>query len=68
MDEERFNISLRGLLKHFGVTAQREVEKAVDAAQRSGALAGRSTLKARAVMIIEGLDTEIAVEGQIELA
>ena len=39
-----------------------------DAAQRSGALAGRSTLKARAVMIIEGLDTEIAVEGQIELA
>jgi hypothetical protein len=56
------------LLKHFGVTAQREVEKAVDAAQRSGALAGRSTLQARAVMIVEGLDAEIAVEGQIELA
>ena len=31
MDEERFNISLRKLLKHFGVTAQREVEKAVQA-------------------------------------
>ena len=29
MDEERFNISLRKLLKQFGVTAQREVEKAV---------------------------------------
>ena len=68
MDEERFNISLRKLLKHFGVTAQREVEKAVDAAQRSGALAGRSTLQARAVMIVEGLDTEIEVQGQIELA
>jgi hypothetical protein len=68
MDEERFNISLRKLLKHFGVTAQREVEKAVDAAQRSGALAGRGALNARAVMIVEGLDTEIAVEGKIELA
>jgi hypothetical protein len=68
MDEERFNISLRKLLKHFGVTAQREVEKVVDAAQRSGALAGRTALKARAVMIVEGFETEIAVEGQIDLA
>jgi hypothetical protein len=67
MDEERFNLSLRKLLKQFGVTAQREVEKAVDAAQRSGVLAGRSTLKARTVMTIEGLDAEIAVEGQIDL-
>jgi hypothetical protein len=67
MDEERFNLSLRKLLKQFGVTAQREVEKAVDAAQRSGALAGQSTLKARTVMTIEGLDAEIAVEGQIDL-
>jgi hypothetical protein len=67
MDEERFNLSLRKLLKQFGVTAQREVEKAVDDAQRSGALAGRRTLKARTVMSVEGLDAEIAVEGQIDL-
>jgi hypothetical protein len=37
-------------------------------AQRSGTLAGRSSLKARAVMTVEGLDAEIAVEGQIDLA
>ena len=42
MDEERFNISLRRLLKQFGTTAQREIEKAVYAAQQSGALASRS--------------------------
>src|SRR4051812_173182 len=38
MDEERFNQSLRKLLKQFGVTAQREVEQAVRAALESGAL------------------------------
>jgi hypothetical protein len=68
MDEERFNISLRKLLKQFGVTAQREVEKAVDTALKSGSLAGRETLVARATMVVEGLETDIVVEGKIDLA
>jgi hypothetical protein len=68
MDEERFNISLRKLLKHFGVTAQREVEKAVQAALDSGKLTGLEVLQARIDMKVEGLPTDIAVEGQIELA
>jgi hypothetical protein len=68
MDEERFNLSLRKLLKQFGVTAQREVEKAVYAGLESGALKGRESLPARATMVIEGLPTEIVVEGRIDLA
>ena len=68
MDEERFNISLRKLLKHLGVTAQREVERAVQAALESGKLTGREVLQARIDMKLEGLPTDIAVEGQIELA
>jgi hypothetical protein len=68
MDEERFNISLRKLLKQFGVTAQREVEKAVQAALRSSALTGRETLQARITMVIDGLPTDISIEGPIELA
>ena len=68
MDEERFNISLRKLLKQFGVTAQREVEKAVQAALESGKLSGREVLQARIVMKVEGLPTDIVVEGRIELA
>lgn len=68
MDEERFNLSLRSLLKHFGVTAQREVEKAVQAALESGQLTGREVLQARIDMKVEGLPTEIAVEGRVELA
>lgn len=68
MDEERFNISLRKLLKQFGVTAQREIEKAVDAGRASGALAGHRELRARATMVVEGLPGEIVVEGPIELS
>lgn len=68
MDEERFNLSLRKLLKQFGVTAQREVEKAVDAARSSGSLGSRTALRARATMVVDGLPTEIVVEGEIELA
>ena len=67
MDEERFNISLRKLLKHFGVTAQREIEKAVDTALKSGSLAGRDALTARATMVVDGLQTDIVVEGKIDL-
>jgi hypothetical protein len=68
MDEERFNISLRRLLKQFGVTAQREVEKAVQASLAAGALNGREILQARISMVVEGLPTDISVEGPIELA
>jgi hypothetical protein len=68
MDEERFNISLRRLLKQFGVSAQREVEKTVQAGLASGALTGREVFQARIHMVIEGLPTDISVEGPIELA
>jgi hypothetical protein len=67
MDEEHFNLSLRRLLKQFGITAQREVEKAVDEGLKSGALAGRDALVARATMVVDGLKTDIVVEGKIEL-
>jgi Family of unknown function (DUF6494) len=67
MDEERFNISLRKLLKQFGLTAQREVEKAVDDALKAGSLAGRQALTARATMVVDGLPTDIVVEGKLDL-
>ncbi|HEX5385831.1 MAG TPA: DUF6494 family protein [Gemmatimonadales bacterium] len=67
MNEEAFNLSLRKLLKQFGVTAQREVERAVDAGIKSGAIRGIESLPARATMTIAGLDAEIVVEGRINL-
>jgi hypothetical protein len=67
MDEERFNQSLRKLLKEFGITAQREVEKAVWAALESGTLRGGQALNSRVTMTVEGLPAPIQVDGRIEL-
>lgn len=67
MNEDVFNLDLRRFLKQFGVTAQREVERAVNAALGSGLLKGTETLKARAVLEIEGLGTAASVEGEIAL-
>ena len=67
MDEERFNQSLRELLKRFGITAQREVERAVRAALEQGTLRGNEALTARATMTVDGLGDPIQVDGRIEL-
>ena len=50
MNEERFNLDTRRFLKHFGVTAQREIEKAVAAAIAEGKLKGTETIRASAVL------------------
>jgi hypothetical protein len=67
MNEEAFNRSLRQLLKRFGVTAQREVEKQVDTALRGGALAGRHALPARITLEVTGAGAPVVVEGEITL-
>ena len=46
MDEDRFNQDVRKFL-HFGVTAQRAIEKAVAAGISDGRLKGSETVKAR---------------------
>ena len=68
MNEAAFNLSVRKFLKHFGVSAQREIEKSVDAALAAGKLKGTETLKARARLEIHGLPTSLVVEQDITLA
>lgn len=68
MNEEALNLSVRKFLKNFGVSAQREIEKSVDAAIRAGKLKGSETLKARARLEIQGLSTNLVVEQDITLA
>jgi hypothetical protein len=68
MDEDLFNRELRKFLKRFGVTAQREVEKAVYGAIEVGTLSGTETLAVHATLIIDGLRTEMRVDGKIALA
>jgi len=67
MNDELFNLELRKFLKGFGVTAQRAIEHAVAAARAGGTLKGNETLRARAVLSIEGLGTVATVEDAIRL-
>jgi hypothetical protein len=67
MNEKKFNLSLRQFLKGFGITGQREIEKAVDAALQNGVIKGTETLRARATLEIDGLPLKQVVEGDIEL-
>ncbi len=67
MHDETFNLEIRKFLKVFGITAQREIERAVAAARASGRLKGDETLKTRAVLTIEGLGTLATIDGDIRL-
>jgi hypothetical protein len=68
VDEEIFNRELRKFLKHFGVTAQREIEKAVGAALERGTLKGSEVLTTRATLRIPGVLEELRIDGEIALA
>lgn len=67
MNEEAFNISIRKFLKHFGVTAQREMERAVRAAIEDGTLRGTETLPVRATLVVEGVVHDFHVDGELAL-
>lgn len=67
MDPDVFNLELRKFLKRFGVTAQREIESAVESALASGALRGTEVLPVRATLTIPGVLKEFPVDGEISL-
>lgn len=67
MNEDAFNTSIRRFLKTLGVTAQREIEKAVRQALADGRIKGNEKLSAKATVTIGSLTLTHAVEGTIEL-
>ena len=67
MDPDVFNLELRKFLKRFGVTAQREIESAVESALASGALRGTEVLPVRATLTIPGVLKDFNVDGEISL-
>jgi hypothetical protein len=68
MDEEVFNLEVRKFLKRFGVTAQREIEKAVDSALQSRALKGDEVLEVHATLSIPRVLPELQIDGDISLS
>jgi hypothetical protein len=67
VDPDVFNLELRKFLKRFGVTAQREIEGAVERALANGALRGTEVLPVRATLTIPGVLPELEIDGQIAL-
>ncbi|MBV8169093.1 MAG: hypothetical protein JO021_20030 [Alphaproteobacteria bacterium] len=67
MDEDRFNMEVRTFLKTVGITAQREIEKAVRAALEAKRLAGHETLQARVVLTIDAIGLSRTIDGEIAL-
>jgi len=68
MDEEAFNLSIRKFLKHFGVTAQREIENAVRKAMEDGKLQGDESIPVRATLLLDGVLRDFHIDGSITLA
>jgi len=68
MDDDAFNMNIRKFLKQVGVTSQREIEAAVQAALASGKLKGNETLKAKVTLEIGQVGLSHEIDGQIGLS
>jgi hypothetical protein len=67
MNEDVFNGSIRKFLKTLGVSAQREIEKAVREALAEGKLKGNEKLPATATVTLSGIGLSHQAKGEIEL-
>jgi hypothetical protein len=68
VDQDVFNLELRKFLKRFGVTAQREIEKAVETALKERKLVGNEILPVTATLSIPGVLPTLDIIGEIALA
>ena len=68
MDEDVLNGSIRKFLKTLGVSAQREIEKAVREGLAKGKLKGNEKFPAKATVTISGIGLSHEISGEIELA
>ena len=68
MNEDVFNASIRKFLKTLGVSAQREIEKAVRQALSEGRLKGDEKFPATATVTIGKIGLTHEIKSEIELA
>lgn len=68
MNQEELNMQVRKFLKQVGVTSQREIERAVNAALESGKLTGSERLPMRMTLTIAGLDLTHTIDGELDLS
>jgi hypothetical protein len=67
MNEETLNLSIRKFLKMVGITAQREIERAVSRALEEGLINGSESFPAKATVEVAGLQLSVNINGEIRL-
>ena len=67
INEDRLNLEIRKFLKHVGITSQREIEKAVRAADSAGQLPGQEPLRATMTLSVPAVGLEHVIEHEINV-
>ena len=67
MNEGVFNMSVRKLLKEFGITAQRELENTIRAAVSKGSLTGKEKLPVKITLTLGQTSLHLVLDGEIVL-
>ena len=67
LNEETFNLEIRKFLKKVGVNSQREIERVVREALKSGALKGSERLRAEMILSLPDVKLTYRIEDQIAL-
>ena len=67
MQEDVFNTSVRKLLKEFGVTAQREIDRAVSQAVAEHRLEGSERLPTTLTLSMPTVGLTHSIEGDVDL-
>jgi hypothetical protein len=67
MNEDVVNMEIRKFLKKVGISSQREIEKALQAAAAAGKLGGAAPLKASMTLEIAALGLVHVIDGDIAI-
>lgn len=67
MDQDAFNMQIRKFLKQVGVTSQRAIEQAVQAAIDEGRIAPGQSLHASMSLRIEAVGLEHTIEDTLDI-
>ena len=67
MNEESINMNVRKFLKKLGITAQREIERAVLEGIANGPLKGDETLPANPRITMKGTTLDLEIDGEVAL-
>lgn len=67
MNEETFNMSIRKLLKAFGIRSQLEIEKAVQKALAEKRISGSESFPVQVQLRVAELDIDFKLDGDIKL-